>query len=312
MKLILDFDTGIDDAMAIALALGEEDAEVIGITSVFGNAEVDKCVHNASAVLKLLDREDIPVFRGASHKLGASEDYIQETASGIFHGLNGLGNIELPAGNNISDQDAIDFIIESANKYGEELILVTTGPLTNVALAIQKDLPTMQKIKGIVSMGGALTVPGNVSPFAEANFWKDSEANNIVFDSGLPIKIIGLDVTLRTLITDTDIAPWLEMSEAAEVFHEIVTYYFKAYANSYEDLTGCALHDPLAVSVALKGDWVTGETFRIKSLYGEQEGRLVQDQAALNRNEEPNVFVALGVDAEGYNKHFLDTIVKAF
>ncbi|MER1953685.1 MAG: nucleoside hydrolase, partial [Aerococcus urinaeequi] len=157
-----------------------------------------------------------------------------------------------------------------------------------------------------------LTVPGNVSPFAEANFWKDSEANNIVFDSGLPIKVIGLDVTLRTLITDTDIAPWLEMSEAAEVFHEIVTYYFKAYANSYEDLTGCALHDPLAVSVALNSDWVTGETFRIKSLYGEQEGRLVQDQAALNRNEEPNVFVALGVDAEGYNKHFLDTIVKAF
>src|SRR5699024_12275799 len=86
----------------------------------------------------------------------------------IFHGLNGLGNIELPAGNNISDQDAIDFIIESANKYGEELVLVTTGPLTNVALAIQKDLPAMQKIKGIVSMGGALTVPGNVRPFAEA------------------------------------------------------------------------------------------------------------------------------------------------
>lgn len=308
MKIILDLDTGIDDAMALAYACGHEDAEVLGVTSVFGNVETEQGVHNASAILKLIGREDIPVFKGATHKLGDTEDYVQEKDSGIFHGRNGLGNVDLPAGNNISDKDAIDFIIESANRYGDELILVTTGPLTNAALAIQKDPEAMSKLKGIVSMGGALTVPGNVSILAEANFHKDVQANNVVFSSDLPVTVVGLDVTLRTLLTANDIEPWKEGTAASKAFHKFVDYYFHAYDSSYDELAGCALHDPLAVSVALDPNWVESYAFRIKCLDGQQQGRLVQDQSALNEGKPRNVKVALGVDAEKYNRHFLETI----
>lgn len=312
MKLILDLDTGIDDAMALAYAVGHPDAEVIGVTSVFGNVETEQGVKNASAILKLIGREDIPVFKGATHKLTDTEDYVQEEASGIFHGRNGLGNIDLEPGNNISDDDAIDFIIESAKKYGDDLTFVTTGPLSNAALAIQKDPEAMKQLHGIVSMGGALTVPGNVSIVAEANFNKDAEADNIVFDSGLPVTMVGLDVTLQTLLTENDIAPWEHGTEAEQAFFKFVTYYFKAYDGAYDELAGCALHDPLAVSVALDPNWVKGDTFRLRALTDdEQYGRIVQNLPALAKGEEENVRVALHVDPEAYDKHFLETINNA-
>lgn len=311
-KIILDLDTGIDDAMALAYALGHKDAEVLAVTSIYGNVETDQAAKNASAILKLLGREDIPVYIGAKGALEADGDYVQEEASGRIHGKNGIANVELETGSNIvEDQDAVDYLIEQADKLGEDLTIVSTGPLTNIALAFEKNPEAMGKIKELVAMGGALTVPGNVSPFAEANFNKDSKANNIVFQSGIKITMIGLDVTLRTLLTIDDIDSWKQGSDAAKNMYEIVTYYFKAYEDQYEDLAGCALHDPLAVSVALDKDWVEGAQFNVQSLYGEQEGRIVQDHAARNEGKDRNVRVALEVDGPKYTEHFVKTINKA-
>ena len=313
MKLILDLDTGIDDAMALAYAIGHPEAEVLGVTSVFGNTETKQTTINASAILKLLGREDIPVYEGALGPIDSDEPYVQEAASATFHGKNGIADVELPTGNNIQDESAVDFIIECAEKYGKDLKIVTTGPLTNLAEVYQKDPEVLWKVNQIVSMGGTLTVPGNVSAYAEANFNKDPRANNIMFSSGLPMTMVGLDVTLRTLLTENDIAPWKDGSEAAQKFFDIVTFYFQAYDSSYDELAGCALHDPLAVSVALNPDIVSGVHFNLKSLEDEEQyGRIVQDQAAANAGKEKNVRVALFVDGESYSQHFVETINKAF
>lgn len=311
MKIILDLDTGIDDAMALTYALGHEDAEILGVTSVFGNVEMEQGAKNASAVLALVNDDSVPVFEGADRALNADTAYVQEEASGIFHGRNGIGNVELADGRPVEDQHAVDFIIEQAKKYGKELTLVTTGPLTNAALAIQKDPEAMAGINRIVSMGGALTVPGNVSIVAEANFNKDSEANNVVFSSDIPVTVVGLDVTLRTLLTEHDILEWKEgpnATEASRKMWEIVDYYMHAYDSSYDELAGSALHDPLAVSVALDPNWVEGEQFRIKSLYDDQQGRLVSDLNALNEGKVKNVRVALDVDPVAYKTHFMEKI----
>ncbi|AMB98666.1 ribosylpyrimidine nucleosidase [Aerococcus urinaehominis] len=312
MKLILDLDTGIDDAMALAYAVGHPEAEVLAVTSVFGNVETVTGADNAAAILKLLGREDIPVYVGAKRALDADQDYVQEAASGIFHGRNGLANLDFPAGAPVQDQDAVDYLVDQARALGDELTIVTTGPLTNLALAIQKDPEAMLSVRQVVSMGGALTVPGNVSYFAEANFNKDSKANNIVFDSGINMTMIGLDVTLQTLLTEDHINKWQAGSPAAQAFFDIVSYYFQAYDSSYDELRGCALHDPLAVSVALDERWVTGQTFCLRSLSGDQEGRIVQNLPALADGAEPNVRVGLAVDGPLYTRHFVETIEKAF
>lgn len=283
-KMILDLDTGIDDALAIAYALGSPEVELIGITSEYGNVLTERSVVNSQQILHLLGHPEIPVYLGAGHST-TTNDFSVLPISAEIHGQDGVGEIHLTQPHaDAASQSAVDFILAACQQYGADLSIVATGPMTNLALAIQKDLPTLQKVGQIVIMGGALTVCGNVSPYAEANISQDPEAADLLFKSGLPVTMVGLDVTLRTLFTKTDTQEWRELAtDAAKAYADMVDYYIKAYEVTSPHLHGCALHDPLAVAVAIDPSLVTTFPLNLKTeVEGPSRGRTIGDNARLD------------------------------
>ncbi|MGL5687594.1 MAG: nucleoside hydrolase, partial [Weissella cibaria] len=168
-KMILDLDTGVDDALALAYALATPDSDLIGVVSSFGNTQVTTAGENTLKLLELLGRTDVPVFIGAAHS-STTDNFETMQVSMDIHGKNGIGDVALPAPTTaLSSQTAVDFIIESAHKYADDLVIVPTGPLTNLAEAYQKDPEIENLIGNVTLMGGALVVPGNVTPYTEAN-----------------------------------------------------------------------------------------------------------------------------------------------
>ncbi|MGN1284766.1 MAG: nucleoside hydrolase, partial [Candidatus Limosilactobacillus intestinavium] len=201
-KMILDLDTGVDDALAIAYATAAPDVDLIGIVSSYGNNLIDICAQNSLKLLELLGQTDVPVYKGLSHSSTSDHFDVMQVSLDI-HGNNGIGEVELPAPKRaVEDKSGVDFYIDAAHQYGKDLIIVPTGPMTNLAAALQKD-PSIAKLIGNVTfMGGALTVEGNVTEAAEANIHQDAEAANVVLSNpDLPLTMVGLDVTLRTLLT---------------------------------------------------------------------------------------------------------------
>ena len=175
-KLILDLDMGVDDAMALAYAIASPEVELVGITTCFGNVRVEQSAHNCLAVLDLLGRPEVPVYLGADRPMKATEPYTPPASTTLIHGKNGIGGASVPAspyepvGATSADGNAaVDYLIDAARTYGPDLVYVATGPLTNLALALERDAAAMMSIGRVVVMGGALTVPGNVSAGAEAN-----------------------------------------------------------------------------------------------------------------------------------------------
>lgn len=308
MKVILDLDTGIDDALALTYTVGLPDVELLGVTTTFGNVTVENAVKNTINILDLLGRSDIPVFEGAPHSWKA-DSYEPDEILHRIHGRNGIANVDLgEAKRSKEDLSAVDFIIETAEKYGDEFTLITTGPMTNLANAIKKNRKAIEKIGKIVSMGGALTVPGNTSQFAEANIASDANAAKYVMESGIPIVIVGLDVTLKTLFTGPNVEPWRQINtKAAEVITQLATYY---YSNESEDSEfGGAMHDPLAVEVAVNPDIVT-DMFPVNLTVetdGTSEGRMIANLNLLNR-EEKSAYVCLGVDSDAFIRKFTQVI----
>ncbi|KAF0395096.1 nucleoside hydrolase [Pediococcus pentosaceus] len=312
-KMILDLDTGIDDAMAIAYALAAPDVDLIGIVSTYGNVLTPDAGTNSLKILELLGRTDIPVFLGEEHSQ-TTESFEVMPISAQIHGKNGIGEVELPAPSRaIETQPGVDFIIEAAHKYNSDLILVPTGPLTNLALAFKKDPEVADLIGNVTIMGGALTVPGNVSPVAEANINQDPHAANDVFTSHVNLTMVGLDVTLRTLLTKKETQLWRDLdTTAGSKFADIVDYYIDVYKITSPHLGGCALHDPLAVGIALDASFSkTMDLNMFVDTTDEMWGRTIGDPGRLNE-ENPNVSVALNVDADFYLKRFMDYLTKLF
>ncbi|MDU5109778.1 MAG: nucleoside hydrolase [Clostridium sp.] len=312
MKMILDLDTGIDDALAIAYTIGKKEVDLIGITTVFGNINVHDASRNSLNILKLLDSENIPVYKGAEHSVTSSR-YEQKRGGKIFHGGNGIADITLDSSIHEYKEGAVDFILDSVEKYGKDLTIVATGPLTNIAEAIKKSPETMRKVNKIVIMGGALTVPGNVSPFAEANFSQDAKSVGVVLSSENPITLIGLDVTLKTLLTRDDVKSWESISDKSKCYHKIIDYYFKAHEMISPDMGGCALHDPLAVGVAINPNIVSTTPFSLGVIVdGDQNGRVISNNKNIKSNSDKNVEVALDVKAEEFKEDFLNALYNVF
>ncbi|MBS9335491.1 nucleoside hydrolase [Fructobacillus sp. M1-13] len=256
-KMILDLDTGIDDALALAYAIGHDDIDLIGIIASYGNNLMPVTAANSLNLLDLLGAKDVPVFHGAAHST-TTEDFDTMPVSKLIHGKNGVGNVDVPKSKRqVEQQSGIDFLIESAHQYQEKLIYLPTGPLTNLALALKKDPAIGQLIGQTTLMGGALTVPGNVTPFTEANINQDPEAANTVFKEQERLTMVGLDVTLRTLLTKKETAAWRALgSKKAQLYADIMDFYIDAYATLDIDKRGAALHDPLAVAVAVQPDYI--------------------------------------------------------
>ncbi|HTU03046.1 MAG TPA: nucleoside hydrolase [Candidatus Sulfotelmatobacter sp.] len=245
--ILLDVDTGVDDALAILLAFRSPELEVQGITTVHGNVGVEATTANTLIVLDLLQAPPVPVVAGAARPLRRPA-----RGAGEVHGLDGLGDLSprptasaRPAGSG-----AHQFLLDQARKAPGDLTLVCTGPLTNLALAVQHDLSAMRALREVIVMGGAIRVPGNVTPVAEFNIAADPEAAAIVLAAALPLVLVPLDVTEQVVLTRSA-ARQAAPRGPLQTFVRDATAMTMAFHRSAEAVDGLYLHDPLAVAVAI-------------------------------------------------------------
>jgi len=266
-KMIIDADTGIDDALAILYALKSPSIKVEGITTVFGNINVDQATDNTLRIIALAaPAYDVPVAKGAGKPLRRGKP---EFGTHV-HGANGIGNVEVAASaQQPLDEEAADFILRKSEELAGELILVTLGRLTNLAHAIQKDPSVCGRIKHVYVMGGAVGVPGNITPVSEANIWGDPEAAELVIASGVPLTMVGLDVTMKTLLTGEQLdrlrqSCGEENAGVVDFIRESHRFYFDFYRSSNYFIDAAPIHDPLTVLVAEDPSIVTTQLMNVK------------------------------------------------
>ena len=269
-KIILDVDTGVDDALAILLAIKSKKFDIKGITTVAGNTSLEQATINTLKILNLAKRLDIPVFKGNSKPLEG------KGRRGKTHGKDGLCEVSLRAADKKPEKiPAQKFIIETIKKYPSEIVIVATGPLTNIGKILKKHPQTSNKIKRIYIMGGAVERPGNVTPFAEFNFFSDSAAARIVFESGVPITLIPLDITMEVLIT----RDWLLGKYGKS--KDPITKFIVEMVNNRWRLIGkdsFYLHDPLALGAAIKESFVETKKEGLDIItQGEQRGKVIKN-----------------------------------
>lgn len=246
-RVIIDCDPGIDDSLALMLALSmEEELEVAGITIVCGNSPVDMGAANAKKVLGHMGRLDIPVFKGAARPL--EREYADALDT---HGRDGLGESFLPdvAGYD-QDMGAVDFL-EKTVKEGP-CSVIALGPMTNLALLYQKNPAAFAQIEEIVSMGGNFRSHGNCSPVAEYNYWADPDGAALVYEAmanlGKKISMVGLDVTRKIVLTPDLLEYMKRLSPDRGKFVEKITKFYFDFHWRQERLIGCVINDPLAVA----------------------------------------------------------------
>lgn len=244
-KIIIDCDPGVDDAVAIFLALASPEIKLIGITIVAGNVELEKVHNNARQLLALANRQDIPLAKGCDRPL--------MTKSGSktnVHGADGLAGVLLPASDYQNDSGhAVDFIIDTIMSNPGEITLCTMAALTNIAIAIIKEPKLVDNVKDIVVMGGAAFTHGNITPAAEFNFYVDPHAAHIVFDSARHITMLGLDVTSKADIR----AGLCNPLEKGGVIAQIVAEMCRKYAE-FDPF----LHDPCVIAYLIQPEIFSG------------------------------------------------------
>lgn len=310
-KLILDLDTGVDDALAISYALGSPEVELIGITGTYGNVLVEQGVRNALAVTDLLGHPEVKVYQGLPHS-STTDHFEVLPISAFIHGKNGIGDVDIPDSNrSVETESAVDFIIDAVKTYGKNLIYVPTGPMTNIEAALKKAPEIKDEIGRIVLMGGALTVPGNCNACMEANISQDPEAADYLFRSGAPTTMVGLDVTLQTLLAYKETKRWRDLGTKAGTFlADMTDFYIKAYETTAPHLGGCGLHDPLAVGVAVDPTLVTTLDINMKvDVEGPTRGRTIGDETRLN-DPVKTMKVAVGVDVPRFLNEFMTRITN--
>ncbi len=314
--MIIDTDTGIDDAMAVVYGLVSPNCAVSALTTVFGNVGIDHTTRNTLAIPEQLNISGPPIYRGASRAL------IEPTATYEFvHGDDGVGNANFPAPRSSTDPEhAANAIIRLAQERPGEIVLVPIGPLTNIALALRlcPELPSL--VKRVVWMGGVVSAPGNVTPVAEADAALDPEAAWIVLDADWPITMVGLDVTDRAIFEKAD---YERVSQASTPAARYVTAVAPFYMSFYEKTLGrwaCAMHSPLTVAIAADPSLVTESIHcpvTVALGTGITRGMTVadrrtgQDTGAREGLNARRIEVVLNADLERFKTNFLETICNA-
>ncbi|GHO50174.1 nucleoside hydrolase [Ktedonospora formicarum] len=258
-KIILDCDPGHDDAIALLLAAHHPAIELLAVTTVAGNQAVEKTARNALKVCSLAGIHHIPVARGMEKPLVRPSEYAAD-----IHGVTGLDGPHIPEPDfTLAPQHAVDLIIDLLSHSEDPITLVATGPLTNIATVLIRAPHLKGKIKAISMMGGAIGL-GNTTPAAEFNIWFDPKAACQVFDSGIPITLIPLEVTHQALATP-DIIQRLRASRRhiANFSADLLLY----FAESYKQVFGFAappVHDPCAVAAVISPDIIEGQMMRVE------------------------------------------------
>lgn len=308
-KIIIDTDPGTDDAIAIIAASKQKDFDILGITTVAGNKGIDITTNNALKLIQLLSLE-CKVYKGANNSL---QDQSHLMSSGDdSHGSDGLGGIVKLDYNlkDLSDKSAVDFILETVKANPYEIELLVIGPVTNIALAIQKDFETMKKLKAIYTMGGGVH-SGNMNPVCEFNYWFDGLGTKTMFDLGkyVDIHMVGLNVTKPAYFTANDF--WfirLEGKGLGRIIYDIQTPVMKTNGFQDEGIIGNIIHDLLTVMYMM--DHSILKTVRAKVEVDTLGfiGQTVVDASTRHPNEENNAFVAVEVDIKKYKESFINLV----
>jgi purine nucleosidase len=338
--LILDVDTGIDDSLALLYAAASDDADLLAVTCVSGNIEARQVAINTRAVLELVGRTDVEVALGREVPLVRPLETTPET-----HGPQGLGHAELPPPSRpVSDRHAVDLILDEARRRPGEVVLVTLGPLTNLALAVMREPGLPRLLRGYTLMGGAFGVSGNTTPTTEWNIHCDPDAAAIVFrawaaamatDPSIPRPLaLGLDVTEQARILPDDVVRLarragsrpddsIALAGGEDPMHatrsvasnpvvryvaDALRFYMEFHAR-YDGFYGAFIHDPLAVAAALDRSLVTTEALHVDV---ETRGELTAGMTVADRRrltgKPPNLDVAVGADVATFMDRLIERV----
>jgi inosine-uridine nucleoside N-ribohydrolase len=305
MKVILDTDPGIDDALAFILLKAMPEVALQAITVTHGNTSVEKCTTNALKLVELLGMQNIPVAMGADQPLVKALSVAEET-----HGDTGLGHAILPHPTiRAIDQNAANLIIEIVNANPGEITILCIGPVTNLALALLKDPSLRKKIKNVLSMAGTIHYPGNATPSSEYNVFCDPESFDILLRSGIDLTIVPLDVTYQCLFTKEHVARLKGARADIETFIDRSTAFYMEFHAEYQGIHGCAINDPLAAAILIKPELVTFREYYVDiELHGEfTTAKLSADHFSATGNQ-PNAKVAMEVDVAGFMDFFIERV----
>ena len=241
-RVVVDTDPGTDDVLALMMAFGSPDVDVVGLTTVGGNARLADTTRNTLRLLEYLGRTDVPVFKGSSRPMRGKYHYGYD-----FHGATGLTVRLPPSSATVKAQDAASFIVEVADSAPDDVTLIALGPLTNVARAVQAEPRTAQRLKEVIVMGGAGGVPGNVTPYAEFNTYNDPLAAEILFSSAARVTLVGLDVCDRVFVRRDQAGAYSGPSPAGRLTGNILQSWFQLQ----KDRDRYNLCDPMAIVAML-------------------------------------------------------------
>jgi inosine-uridine nucleoside N-ribohydrolase len=305
LKVILDTDPGIDDALAFILLKAMPEISLQAITVTHGNTSVEKCTTNALKLVELLGMQDIPVAMGATQPLVKTLSIAEET-----HGDTGLGHAILPAPTVTTvKSNAANLIIDIVNASPGEITILCIGPVTNLALALLKEPSLRKKIKNVVSMAGTIHYPGNATPSSEYNVFCDPEAFDILLRSGIDLTIVPLDVTYKCLFTKSHVARLAGARADIVSFIDRSTAFYMDFHAEYQGIEGCAINDPLAAAILVRPELVTMRDYYVDiELHGDfTTAKISADHFAATGNK-PNAKVAMEVDVEGFMDFFIERV----
>ncbi len=318
----IDTDPGVDDALALLLALRSPELRVLGISTTHGNVDVRQATENACLVLELAGvATPPPVYRGAARPLRRPV-----THSPSVHGADGLGEVSALRARDGAQRyppprirprrgNAIQALIDAAMESRRKVTLVTLGPLTNVARALRAAPEVANRFARVVVMGGAVGCPGNETPAAEFNFYCDPDAAREVLAAGLPVTLIGLNVTRRARVSRKALMTATRRRTPLNRFLRDCTGRIMRYYRRYERYHGCCLHDPLTVATLIQPGIVTTRRLHVdvETAGHATAGMTVADLRTIPRGHvgRPNVDVAVDVQPAQFRRLLLRRVCDA-
>ena len=306
-KVIIDCDPGIDDSLAILLALNSDELEVLGLTITSGNVPARMGAKNALKTLQIANRLDIPVYVGEEFPLQRKLITAQDT-----HGEDGIGENFYDDVKGEILEGGVDFIIDTL-KREENVSIIALGPLTNIAKALMKDKDAFDNLDEFVSMGGAFRIHGNCSPVAEFNYWVDPHAADYTYKH-LPKKIhmVGLDVTRKIVLTPNIIEFINRIEKEKSKFITEITRFYIDFHWQQEGIIGCVINDPLAVAYFIDRNLCKGFDSYVEVVHnGVAIGQSIVDSFNFYKKE-PNAHVLTQTDEKAFMKMFLKRIFKGY
>ena len=270
MKCIIDTDPGADDVLALIMALNSPELEILALTTVEGNARLEHTTANALRLLDYMGRTEIPVYEGSSTPIEGEFHHAYEV-----HGDEGL-TVRLPdTESRPADGNAVDFIIETAMGMPGELVLFAVGPLTNVARALMKEERLKDALKRVYIMGGQGDGSGNVTPYAEFNIWDDPYAANVVFGSGVPVTLLGLNISRQTSIARDEEGWFTGETPGERLAARILENWFELGQGERQRFS---MHDPVTIMAALRPDLMQTQAATLTvETKGERVGEIIAD-----------------------------------